>query len=190
LRERKNRKEGWQFKYTIADGEKTISSRVSSRFETFIGYTLIERTAECKCRGGLAHDHPEVEDIAVPADQAPATKAGAAGAGPEPDLTVTPVKEGMVGFQEFQENLILQSPCRTCKLSALVPSRCCDDIHAAPLDMHTIFTNMKNGLEKGGTPASLLKSSAGTYPVRTFEAKSKWKNFSSHPSFSACRYSP
>jgi len=32
LRKRKNRKGGWQFKCAIADGEKTISNRVSSRF--------------------------------------------------------------------------------------------------------------------------------------------------------------
>jgi hypothetical protein len=61
---------------------------------------------------------------------------------------------------------------------------------AAPLDAHTIFTNMKNRFERNGTPASLLKSLAGTYPVRTFEAKGKWKSLSSHPSFSACQYSP
>jgi hypothetical protein len=92
LKKRKNRKEGWQFKCAIVDGEKTISNRVSSRFETFVGDTLIERTAECKCRGGLAH-HPEIEDIAIPTDQAPATKAGAAGAGPSQNLAVRPVEE-------------------------------------------------------------------------------------------------
>jgi hypothetical protein len=82
LRKRKNRKGGRQFKCMIAGGEKTILSRVSSRIETFVGYTLIERTTECKCRGGLAHDHPEIEDIAVPADQAPMTKAGLQERGP------------------------------------------------------------------------------------------------------------
>jgi len=131
LRKRKNRKEGWQFKCAIVDGEKTISNRVSSRFETFVGYTLIERTAECKCRGGLAHHHPEVEAIAVPTDQVPATKAGAAGAGPEPELGSHTLSRRTVRFQEFQENLILQSLCCMCGLSTLVPNRCCDDIHAA-----------------------------------------------------------
>jgi hypothetical protein len=47
LRKRKNRKGGRQFKCTIASGEKTILSRVSSRIETFVGHTLIERTMEC-----------------------------------------------------------------------------------------------------------------------------------------------
>jgi hypothetical protein len=131
VEEKENRKEVWQFKCTIADGEKTISNRIPSRFETFVVRTLIERTAECICRGGLAHHHLEVEDIAVPIGQAPATRAGAAGARPESDLAVTPIEEDMVGFQEFQENLILQSPRRTCGLSTLVPSRRCDDIHAA-----------------------------------------------------------
>ena len=44
---------------------------------------------------------------------------------------------------------------------------------AAPLDAHTILTNVKKRFERNGTPASLLKFSAGTYPVRTFEAKGK-----------------
>ena len=63
-------------------------------------YTLIERTAECICHGTLAHHFSEVEDIAVPIDQALAAKTGAARERPNPDLSVKPTKEVMVGFQE------------------------------------------------------------------------------------------
>jgi hypothetical protein len=41
VEERKTRKEGRQFKCTIVDGEKTISNRIPSRFETIVVYTLI-----------------------------------------------------------------------------------------------------------------------------------------------------
>src|SRR3954453_15526494 len=65
VEERKTRKGGRQLKCTMADGEMTISNCIPSRFETFVVYALIGRTAECICRGSLAHHHSEVEDIAV-----------------------------------------------------------------------------------------------------------------------------
>lgn len=54
LRKRKNRKQGWQFKCIIADGEKKISNRIPWRFETFLVCLLIERLVPSPVGGGIA----------------------------------------------------------------------------------------------------------------------------------------
>jgi hypothetical protein len=62
-------------------------------------------TAGCKCRGGLAHHHPEVEGIAVPTDQAPATKAGATGARPEQEFGSHTCRGGYGGISRIPGEL-------------------------------------------------------------------------------------
>ena len=70
LGKRKNRKPGWRFKCTIADGVKMITDHIPNTSGTFVEYVLIERVVECKCGGGLGRYHIPVENVAIAAAEA------------------------------------------------------------------------------------------------------------------------
>ena len=52
IRKRRNRKQGWRFKCTIADGEKMMSDRIPGLADTFVVYVLIQRVSNADVATG------------------------------------------------------------------------------------------------------------------------------------------
>ena len=128
LEKRRQRKQGWQFKCIIADGEKKISNWIPSRSGRVVQYVLVEREVTCQCGGEARRNHVPAEDVANLTDEVAATMTTGVEEALEPGSTETASETVQAVLEEARREMIPPRPRRTCGLSTFMVNGRCDDI--------------------------------------------------------------